>query len=168
MVGDAAAARWAIRGGRSAVEGQRFYGAVVPNDHPLTRLKKLTLEAVAEWPSVTYQQGFTGRARIEEVFEAAEIIPDIVMTALDADVIKAYVELELGIGIIASMAFSPELDPKLRRLDARHLFAANTSRIAVRWATYLRGYAYRFIELCAPELTEGRVRSEVTSSKPDI
>ncbi|MEQ1670963.1 MAG: transcriptional regulator, partial [Hyphomicrobium sp.] len=89
---------------------------------------------------------------------------DIVMTALDADVIKAYVELGLGVGIIASMAFVTGNDPHLRLLDARHLFKVNTSRIAIRRGTYLRGYAHRFIELCAPELTESIVRAELDAS----
>jgi LysR family cys regulon transcriptional activator len=143
------------------------HGIIVPPSNPLAKEKKLTLDAIAEWPIVTYQQGFTGRARIDEGFERAEVVPDIVMTALDADVIKAYVELGLGIGIIASMAFSTERDPHLRLLDARHLFDANISRIAVRRSTYLRGYAYRFIELCSSDLTEATVRDQVNAGKPD-
>ena len=98
------------------------HGVIVPNAHPLAKEKKLTLEAIAEWPIVTYQSGFTGRSRIDQAFDKAEIIPDIVMTALDADVIKTYVELDLGIGIVASMAFSPERDPHLKLLDATSLF----------------------------------------------
>lgn len=143
------------------------HGVIVSPSSPLASEKKLTLDAIAEWPIVTYQQGFTGRARIDEAFERAEVVPDIVMTALDADVIKAYVELGLGIGIIASMAFSAERDPHLRLLDARHLFDANTSRIAVRRSTYLRGYAYRFIELCSSDLTEAKIRDQVNAGKPD-
>lgn len=139
------------------------HGVVVPKGHPLTREKKLTLEAIAEWPIVTYQTGFTGRGRIDEAFQKSEIIPDIAMTALDADVIKAYVELELGIGIIASMAFSPERDQDLKLLDAKALFTANTSRIAVRRGSYLRTYAYRFIELCSGDLTEAKVKANLDS-----
>ena len=116
---------------------------------------------------MTYQTGFTGRSRIDEAFRQAEIIPDIVMAALDADVIKAYVELELGIGIVASMAFSPERDPHLNLLDATSLFTANTSRIAVRRGTYLRTYAYRFIELCSPALTESTVRLEARAARSE-
>ncbi|MGE5267661.1 MAG: CysB family HTH-type transcriptional regulator [Deltaproteobacteria bacterium] len=143
------------------------HGVVVPSEHPLGREKKLTLEAIAEWPIVTYQTGFTGRSRIDEAFQQADIIPEIVMTALDADVIKAYVELELGVGIIASHAFSAERDTKLKLLDARTLFSANTSRIAVRRGTYLRTYAYRFIELCSAELTEKVVRQQASASHSD-
>jgi LysR family cys regulon transcriptional activator len=143
------------------------HGVIVPRAHPLATEKKLTLEAIAEWPIVTYQMGFTGRGRIDEAFQKAEIIPDIVMTALDADVIKAYVELELGIGIIASMAFSADRDPQLRLLDATSLFSANTSRIAVRRGTYLRTYAYRFIELCSAGLTESVVREEASAARSE-
>jgi LysR family cys regulon transcriptional activator len=143
------------------------HGVIVPRAHPLATEKKLTLEAIAEWPIVTYQMGFTGRGRIDEAFQKAEIIPDVVMTALDADVIKAYVELELGIGIIASMAFSADRDPQLRLLDATSLFSANTSRIAVRRGTYLRTYAYRFIELCSAGLTESVVRDEASAARSE-
>lgn len=143
------------------------HGVVVRKGHALTKEKKLTLEAIAEWPIVTYQTGFTGRSRIDEAFQTAGLIPDIVMTALDADVIKAYVELELGIGIIASMAFSPDRDPALKLLDADALFAVNTSRIAVRRGSYLRTYAYRFIELCSAELPEKFVRDQSRAARTD-
>lgn len=141
------------------------HGVIVPTAHPLAMEKKLTLEAIAEWPIVTYQSGFTGRGRIDSAFDAAEISPDIVMTALDADVIKTYVELDLGIGIIASMAFSPDRDPHLKLLDATSLFSANTSRIAVRRGSYLRNYAYRFIELCSAQLDEKSVREDISAAQ---
>jgi LysR family cys regulon transcriptional activator len=135
------------------------HGVIVPAGHELEKERTLTLEAIAEHPIITYHQGFTGRRRIDEAFAKAGAVPEIVMEALDADVIKAYVELGLGIGIIASMAFDKVRDPELRLLEAQHLFVINTSRIAVRRSTYLRGYAHRFIELCSPELTEGVVRA---------
>ena len=135
------------------------HGVIVPAGHVLGREKKLTLEAINEYPIITYHQGFTGRGRIDEAFARAKLDPDIVMAALDADVIKAYVELGLGIGILASMAFDKVRDPQLRLLDAKHLFEINTSRIAVRRGSYLRGYAHRFIELCSAELTETAVRA---------
>ena len=136
-----------------------YHGVVVPTEHPLAREKKLSLTAIAEYPLITYQKGFTGRGRIDVALSAARLEPDIAMTALDADVIKAYVELGLGVGIIASMAFEPSHDPQLKLLDARHLFDKNTSRIAVRRGAYLRGYAFRFIELCSPELTEAKIKA---------
>jgi LysR family cys regulon transcriptional activator len=138
----------------------------VPAGHPLEAENRLTLEAIAEYPIITYQQGFTGRGRIDEAFAKAKLEPDIVMAALDADVIKAYVELELGVGIIASMAFEAAHDPHLRLLDAHHLFEKNTSRIAVRRGSYLRGYAHRFIGLCAPDLIEATIKAAI-DAPPD-
>lgn len=138
------------------------HAVIVPSGHELERVKSLTLAALAEWPIITYDQGFTGRPRIDQAFGAAKLEPDIIMTALDADVIKAYVELGLGVGIVASMAYDAKRDTGLKLLDATGLFARNTSRIAVRQGRYLRGYAYRFLELCSPDLTESIVRSSVT------
>jgi LysR family transcriptional regulator, cys regulon transcriptional activator len=144
------------------------HAVVVPVGHPLERANPLTIEALAEHPIVTYHEGFTGRAGIDAAFSRAGVSPDIVISALDADVIKTYVELGFGIGIIASMAFDTERDHGLRRLDASPLFPANTTRIAVRRGHYLRGYAYRFIELCSPALTEAAVRSAVTPAREDF
>ena len=145
------------------------HAVVVPAGHELERVKPLTLEAIAEWPIITYDQGFTGRPRIDQAFTEAALEPDIVMTALDADVIKTYVELGLGIGIIASMAYDAKRDTGLKLLDASGLFARNTSRIAVRQGRYLRGYAYRFLELCSPDLTESVVRSRLMpKGEPEV
>ena len=140
------------------------HGLIVPAGHALEKKKAVTLDAIAEFPIVTYHKGFTGRSRIDEAFSKAGVEPEIVMEALDADVIKAYVALGLGIGIIASMAFETTQDQPLRLLDARHLFDVNTARIAVRRGSYLRGYAYRFIALCAPGLDEKTVRSSIEST----
>lgn len=135
------------------------HAVVVPEGHPLDKSKKLKLEEIAEYPIVTYHEGFTGRKLIDETFSNAHLSPDIVMSALDADVIKTYVELGLGIGIIASMAYQTERDTHLKLLSSDHLFASNTTRIAVRKGHYLRGYAYKFIELCVPSLTEAEVKA---------
>jgi len=135
------------------------HAVVVPEGHPLDKSKKLKLEEIAEYPIVTYHEGFTGRKLIDETFSNAHLSPDIVMSALDADVIKTYVELGLGIGIIASMAYQKERDTHLKLLSSDHLFASNTTRIAVRKGHYLRGYAYKFIELCVPSLTEAEVKA---------
>lgn len=140
------------------------HGLVVPHDHPLTQVEPLTLETIAAWPIITYHQGFTGRSHINECFARAGLSVDIVMSALDADVIKTYVELGMGVGIMASMAFVSERDKPLRLLDCSTLFDKQTSRIAVRRGRYLRGYAYRFIELCAPNLTEKVVRTDTSLS----
>lgn len=135
-----------------------YHGVIVPAGHPLDRKggkKKLTLEEIAAYPIVTYHEGFTGRARIEEAFQGADLQPEIALSALDADVIKSYVELGLGIGIVASLAFDEERDKGLRLLDCSHLFPENVTRIAIREGHLLRQFAYHFIGLCAPKvLTE--------------
>jgi len=141
------------------------HGVVVPAGHPLEGVKPLTLEAVAEYPIITYHEGFTGRPAIDATFAKAGLAPDIVMAALDADVIKTYVDLGLGIGILASMAFEPGRDKGLRLLDSTQLFPLNTSRIAVRRGRLLRSFAYRFIKLCSPELTETDVRSRIQTAE---
>jgi len=136
-----------------------YHGVIVPAGHPLEREKQLTLQSLAEFPIVTYHEGLTGRAKIDRSFADAGIAPDIVMSALDADVIKTYVELGMGIGIIASMAFNPVKDTDLRLLKCDHLFEANTTYVALRHGHYLRSFAYRFIELCSPALDEETVRA---------
>ncbi len=126
---------------------------LVPRNHPLTQLSELTLEDVAEHPIVTYVFGFTGRSRLDEAFIEKGLVPRVVFTAADADVIKTYVRLGLGIGIVAKMAYDPEADSDLVPLDASHLFATSITRIGCRRGTFLRGYMYDFIELFAPHLT---------------
>jgi LysR family cys regulon transcriptional activator len=130
---------------------------VVPPKHPLLEIKKLTLAKLAEYPIITYDFAFSGRSKIDQAFASADIEPNIALTAIDADVIKTYVELGLGVGILAELAFIPERDRHLRKIEASHLFKANTTRIAIRKNEYLRGYTYDFIELFAPHLTRDAV-----------
>jgi len=144
------------------------HAIIVPPGHPLQSIYPLTLEAIAEFPIITYHKGFTGRFRIDQAFAKAGLIPDIAMSALDADVIKTYVKLGLGIGIVASVAFAPERDATLIKLESGHLFEKNTTYISVRRNHYLRGYAYRFIELCLPTLSESVVRSGVNPMIDDV
>ena len=125
---------------------------VVPKDHPLTQISKLTLEDVAAYPLVTYVFGFTGRSKLDEAFMDKGLAPKVVFTAADADVIKTYVRLGLGVGIIAHMAYEPKLDSDLVALDASHLFAPSVTKIGFRRGTFLRGFMYEFIELFAPHL----------------
>ena len=140
---------------------------VVPAGHPLESIKPLTLEVIAAYPVVTYHEGFTGRSSIDQAFASEKLVPDIVMSAQDADVIKTYVELGLGVGIVASMAVDRERGTSLRMLESAHLFPANTTRIAIHRGHYLRGYAYRFIELCEPSLSEAAVRGAVKPKLED-
>ena len=125
---------------------------VVPRDHPLAQLSALTLEDVAEHPIVTYVFGFTGRSKLDEAFTQHGLTPKVVFTATDADVIKTYVRLGLGIGIMAQMAYDPEQDADLASLDASHLFEHSTTMIGCRRGTFLRDYMYDFIELFSPHL----------------
>jgi LysR family cys regulon transcriptional activator len=137
------------------------HAVVVPEAHALAQRSTFALETLAEYPLITYHEGFTGRARIDETFAAVGLVPDIVMSALDADVIKTYVQLGLGVGIIASMAFEAQRDHGLKLLAAERLFSANTTRIALRRGQFLRGFAYRFLQECVPTLTEKVVRETV-------
>ncbi len=140
---------------------------IAPLHHPLLKEKKLTLAKIAQYPIVTYDFAFSGRGKINAAFAAAGIEPNIALTAIDADVIKTYVELGLGIGILASMAFIPERDKHLRMLDAAHLFKPNTTRIAIRKNEYLRSYTYDFIELFAPHLSRVVVAEAMHINEPD-
>lgn len=144
------------------------HGIIVPAGHPLTAKTDITLADLADYALITYHEGFTGRTRIDRAFADAGLSPDIVMSALDADVIKTYVELGLGVGIVAAMAFHPHKDAGLTLLDGTNLFPVNTTRIAIRRHHYLRGYAYRFIELCAERLSEAVVRTALTPEREDI
>ncbi len=132
---------------------------IVPAGHPLESVPKAGLQDIAKWPLITYDEGMTGRSRIDEAFSAAGLDPEIAIAALDADVIKSYVEQGLGVGIIAEMAFDAERDRKLRLVPTMDLFAASTSSIGIRRGRHLRRYVYKFIELCTPTLTEATLRA---------
>ncbi len=135
---------------------------IVPPRHPLLKLKGLTLEAIAEHPIITYDFAFTGRSKINQAFDAKGLVPNVVLTAIDADVIKTYVELGLGIGILAQMAFEPSRDRHLRAIDASHLFEPSTTRIGISRNSYLRKYVYDFIEMFAPHLDRATVATAMT------
>jgi LysR family cys regulon transcriptional activator len=126
------------------------HAVIVPQGHPLANLPVLTLEAVAAYPIITYHEGFTGRSHIDEAFAEAGQNVDIVLSAIDADVIKTYVEIGLGIGIIAPMAFNAIKDSGLALLSGDGLFPANTTRLAIHRGVYLRDYARQFVGMVAP------------------
>ncbi|MGA0005767.1 MAG: CysB family HTH-type transcriptional regulator [Burkholderiaceae bacterium] len=136
------------------------HSVVVPREHKLTKTKELALEDLASYPIVTYQDGFTGRAHIDKAFKAASVEPNIVLTAMDADVIKTYVELGLGVGIIASVAWDDDKDRSLALLDAGHLFPLNTTRIGFSSSHWLTGFALGFIETFVPTLTREKIMEE--------
>ena len=134
---------------------------ITRRDHPLAQIEKLSLNDIIKYPIITYVLGFTGRYKIDEVFRKNKITPNIVLTAVDADVIKTYVRMDLGIGIIAKMAYMSEIDKDLVALDVEHIFGISTTQIAIRKNNYIRSYIYRFIEMFAPHLSENRVKQAV-------
>ncbi len=137
---------------------------VVPKGHPLCQLSELTLEEVAKHPIVTYVFGFTGRSKLDEAFMVRGLVPRIVFTAADADVIKTYVRLGLGVGIIAKMAYDEELDKDLVALDASKLFQPSITKIGFRRGTFIRGFMYEFIESFAPHLSRNMVEKAYSCS----
>ncbi len=142
------------------------HAIVAHKDHPIMQRQHITLHDLAEFPLITYHAGLTGRSRVDSAFQRAEVEPDIVLTALDADVIKTYVELGLGVGILADMAFNPERDQSLAMVKAGYLFGTNTTRLALRRDHVLRDFAYEFIARLAPELNRDTIRSQQQSAAP--
>lgn len=126
---------------------------IVKKGHPLTKVQQLRIEHLAAYPLVTYVFGFTGRSQLDKAFLDADVEPQIVFTATDADVIKTYVRLGVGIGVVATMAVDEALDDDLVKIDASHLFEYSTTKIGFRRGSFPRSYMYDFIERFAPHLT---------------
>ncbi len=142
---------------------------LVPPGHPLEDVKKLSLEQIAAHPIVTYVFGFTGRSQLDHTFAKAHLKPNVVFTAVDSDIIKTYVRLGIGIGIIARMAYNPSDDKDLISLDAGHLFPNSSTKIGFRRNMFLRRYMYDFMELFAPHLTQELVdQARQASNKEKI
>lgn len=138
------------------------HSVVLPHGHPLLQLRQpVALQDLVAYPLITYDQGYTGRAHIDEAFEREGLQPDVVLTAMDADVIKTYVELGMGVGIVASIALDTVRDQHLHALDAGHLFQVNVTRLGLRKGAWLRGYAYDFIESFVPTLQREMVERAV-------
>jgi LysR family cys regulon transcriptional activator len=136
---------------------------VVPEGHPLLQRAPITLSDLAQWPLITYDVGFTGRGHIDDAFEQAGLQTDIVLTAMDSDVIQQYVALGLGVGIVASMAVEANPKRELRTILADHLFKPNITRLAVRRGAYLRTYTYDFILKFAPDLKHAQIAEALNS-----
>jgi len=134
---------------------------LVPRDHPLTTVDSVTLENLADYPLITYTFGFTGRSQLDKAFEKKHIHPQIALTAVDADVIKTYVKLGLGIGIVAKMAFDPDVDTELTALDVGHLFESSITKVCLKRDMYIRGFMFDFIKLFAPHLTRSLIEQAV-------
>jgi LysR family cys regulon transcriptional activator len=142
---------------------------IVKKDHPLAQLEQLKIEDIAAYPLVTYVFGFTGRSELDKAFSNAGLEPKIIFTATDADVIKTYVRLGVGVGVIASMAVDEELDNDLVKIDASHLFQYSTTKIGFRKGNFLRSYMYEFIERFAPHLTKAVVeQAMMKKSNEDV
>ena len=134
---------------------------IVPKGHSLLDAGPLTLELLAEQPIVTYVFGFTGRSKLDEAFSHKGLDPKVVFTAADADVLKTYVRLGLGVGIVAKMAVDEALDDDLVTIDASHLFESSVTQLGFRKGTFLRGFMYDFIEAFAPHLTRERIEEGI-------
>ncbi len=140
---------------------------VLKPDHPLTALtssqaRNISYAQIAEYPIITYDKAFSGRSAIDAAFAKAGVEPDIVLEAIDADVIKTYVEVELGIGIIAGMAFDPRRDTKFVGIPVGHLFGNHTSRVGVRKGVFARDYVYDFIQMCSPQNSREQIENELS------
>lgn len=135
------------------------HSIVTPRAHPLLELgREVTLHDLVRFPIITYEVGYTGRSHIDNAFATAGLQPEVVLTAMDADVIKTYVELEMGIGIVASIALNEERDQHLGMVDAGHLFPINLTRLGIARSHWLPGFAYGFIETFVPTLTHDVVQ----------
>ena len=148
---------------------QWTHSVIVPQGHVLAedarRGVPLTLAALARFSIITYEAGYTGRSHIDEAFQRAALPLKVVLSAMDADVIKTYVELGMGVGIIAAIAHDEQRDAALAALDARHLFASNMTRLAIKRGAFLRSYVYEFISTFAAPLTR-EVVDRATAAEP--
>ena len=132
---------------------------IVPTAHPLAQVKRPTLRQLAEYPLVSYTFSFSGTSSLLDVFARAGLTPEVALTARDADVIKTYVRLGLGVGIVAGIAYEPAADSDLVVIDAAHLFASHTTWLGFQRGALLRSFMYDFIEMLAPHLPRRLVRS---------
>ena len=136
---------------------------VMPADHPLARQKNITLEELAGQALITYHPSFTGRTKIDEAFAAKRLHPRIALEAIDSDVIKTYVRLGLGVGIVAEMALRDDgTNTDLVTLPAGQLFGMNVARVAFKRSAYLRNFVYKFAELVSDKLNRDLITKAMT------
>lgn len=146
----------------------RWHHAIlVPQQHPLVEVPTVTLDMLSKLPLITYRQGITGRSRVDRAFLAAGMTPDIALSAQDSDVIKTYVELGLGVGIVADHSYEPARDKGLVRLNAEHLFEGNTVWIGLKKSQLQRNYAWKFLQLCNSELSLDEIKDKVFSDNEE-
>ena len=130
---------------------------IAQKGHPILAKRKLTLHDIATYPLVSYDISMTGRGAVNRAFAEHKISPTFVLSAMDSDVIKTYVELGIGIGLLAEMAYDPKQDSTLGVISAKHLFAESVTKLALKRGAFLRGYTYELIQLLAPKLTRDAV-----------
>ena len=143
------------------------HAAVMPLDHPLAHIERISLEDLAAQPLVSYHPSFSGRTRIDQAFAARRLKPNVVLEAIDADVIKTYVRLGLGVGIVAELAVRDELTPDLTWRPLGHLFGRNITRIAFRRGAYLRNFVYSFTEMLSDRLTPALIAKAISGETHD-
>ena len=154
--------------GLIALPGYQWQHVIaVQPDHPLLSKKTLSLEDLAQYPIITYDKAFAGRTKIDKAFASKNLQPDVVLEAIDADVIKTYVETGMGVGIVAGVAYDAERDRNLRVIPAGHLFGNNFTKVAIKQNAYLRSFVYTFIELFSPTLTRKLVEQSMAGENVD-
>ena len=139
---------------------------IVPVNHPLISSRSITIEDLGKYPLITYNKAFAGRNKIDAAFAQRNVQADIILEAIDADVIKTYVEVGMGIGIVAGVAFDPERDRNLRAIPVGHLFGNNVTHLGVKQGAYLRSFVFTFIELFSPTLTK-KIVEQAMSNTPE-
>ncbi|MFP9229648.1 HTH-type transcriptional regulator Cbl [Pectobacterium cacticida] len=143
------------------------HAIIVPEQHPLAQESVITLDMLNVEPLITYRHGITGRSRIDRAFQSVGMSPDITLSAQDSDVIKTYVELGLGVGIVADMSYDSARDRGLVRLNAEHLFEANTVWLGLKKGQLQRNYTWKFIQLCNTELSLDEIKDKVFSDNDE-
>jgi len=141
---------------------------VMPKNHPLTKVRHITLKDLAAYPMITYDYAFTGSTIVSEVFKNANIEPNIMLTAIDADVIKTYVSLNMGIGLIAEMAYDSTKDNPMVSKDVSHLFPLSTTYIGIRRDNFLRKYTSDFIQMFIPQTSEKELKQILNKRHPKL
>jgi len=141
---------------------------VIPKSHPLAAKVRITLEDLAAEPIITYHPSFTGRTRIDKAFAAKGLTPRIALEAIDSDVIKTYVRLGLGVGIVAEMAVKDGLDDDLVARPASQLFGKNVARIAFKRSAYIRHFVYDFAALLSDRLDRNLIMKALEGHPTDF
>jgi len=143
------------------------HALLVPKGHELVQNQPVSLSTLSRYPLITYRQGITGRSRVDRAFQAAGLKPDIVLSAQDSDVVKTYVKLGLGVGILADQACETEENEELERLDATHLFDASTVWLGLKRGQLQRNYVWQFLELCNANLSLEEIKRQALSYSND-